>query len=86
MSTFKETRVAITRTGTLNGVTVEFTTVDGSNEVSGTFRDEATTIGSFSFSPGNKSINVHSEDVSDIDFESVLDLVKSVDSFISSQS
>lgn len=86
MITFSQTKVAITRTGTLNNITVEFTTVDGSPEVSGAFRDaENNTVGSFNFSQSNKSVNIHKDDVSAVDTTSIWGLIADVDAFIASQ-
>lgn len=83
MNNFEQVSVAITRRGTLNGIVVEFTGVDGTRKAQGNLKDSANNhIGNFDFSPNNKQVNLNRENIGEIDSASIWALIEQVDSFV----
>lgn len=86
MSTFSPIRQSTVYTKTENDTTVEFTTTDGSPDVSGYFKNaDGHTVGQFSFSPTVKSLNIYVNEGVDFSTADILDLLGQVDAFLSAE-
>lgn len=82
-STFSPTRTTVTHAGTLNDTSVEFTTTDGSADVSGFFKNSnEAVVGALSFNASACSLNIYKNEDQEVDIEDVVDLFKQVHAHI----
>lgn len=76
---FTEEEKTIKLTGLKKGVNVEFFVKSNSEDVNGNFKNENNElIGSFNFLAKSKSLSLHRDDILEIDFPTVLEILLDV--------